>query len=185
MFTIVGVIVALIGAFVQSRRHRHRPAADIHMLWWMVLIVGVVSIIGAGYHVFDGERTAELIGYTRGDGGFQWENAMGDLAIGVVGLMAYRFRGHFWLATIVVLTIQYVGDAAGHIYYLGGGEQHQPIQHRRPAVDRHPATHRHVGRSMRGRGTATATRCRKVSLSHRARRRSPARCRPAYGPATR
>lgn len=57
MFTIVGVIVALIGAFVQSRRHRHRPAADIHMLWWMVLIVGVVSIIGAGYHVFDGERT--------------------------------------------------------------------------------------------------------------------------------
>lgn len=24
---------------------------------------------------------------------------------------------HFWLATIVVLTIQYVGDAAGHIYY--------------------------------------------------------------------
>lgn len=117
MFTIVGVIVALIGAFVQSRRHRHRPAADIHMLWWMVLIVGVVSIIGAGYNVFDGERTAELIGYTRGDGGFQWENAMGDLAIGVVGLMAYRFRGHFWLATIVVLTIQYVGDAAGHIYY--------------------------------------------------------------------
>ncbi|KBC69602.1 DUF6790 family protein [Mycobacterium tuberculosis] len=117
MFTIVGVIVALIGAFVQSRRHRRRPAADIHMLWWMVLIVGVVSIIGAGYHVFDGERTAELIGYTRGDGGFQWENAMGDLAIGVVGLMAYRFRGHFWLATIVVLTIQYVGDAAGHIYY--------------------------------------------------------------------
>ncbi len=144
MFTIVGVIVALIGAFVQSRRHRHRPAADIHMLWWMVLIVGVVSIIGAGYHVFDGERTAELIGYTRGDGGFQWENAMGDLAIGVVGLMAYRFRGHFWLATIVVLTIQYVGDARPHLL-LGGGEQHQPIQHRRPAVDRHPATHRHVG----------------------------------------
>lgn len=26
-------------------------------------------------------------------------------------------RGHFWLATLVVLTIQYVGDAAGHIYF--------------------------------------------------------------------
>jgi hypothetical protein len=36
-----------------------------------------------------------MIGYTRGDGGFQWENAMGDLAIGVVGIMAYWFRGHF------------------------------------------------------------------------------------------
>lgn len=51
-----------------------------------------------------------MIGYTRGDGGFQWENAMGDLAIGVVGVMAYWFRGHFWLATIVVLTVQYFGD---------------------------------------------------------------------------
>ncbi|CKL72545.1 integral membrane protein [Mycobacterium tuberculosis] len=184
MFTIVGVIVALIGAFVQSRRHRHRPAADIHMLWWMVLIVGVVSIIGAGYHVFDGERTAELIGYTRGDGGFQWENAMGDLAIGVVGLMAYRFRGHFWLATIVVLTIQYVGDAAGHIYYwvVENNTNHTTSASRCGPTSCYPSS---CGRSMRGRGTATATRCRKVSLSHRARRRSPARCRPAYGPATR
>lgn len=183
MFTIVGVIVALIGAFVQSRRHRHRPAADIHMLWWMVLIVGVVSIIGAGYHVFDGERTAELIGYTRGDGGFQWENAMGDLAIGVVGLMAYRFRGHFWLATIVVLTIQYVGDAAGHIYYWWRTTPtHTTSASRCGPTSCYPSS---CGRSMRGRGTATATRCRKVSLSHRARRRSPARCRPAYGPATR
>lgn len=172
MFTIVGVIVALIGAFVQSRRHRHRPAADIHMLWWMVLIVGVVSIIGAGYHVFDGERTAELIGYTRGDGGFQWENAMGDLAIGVVGLMAYRFRGHFWLATIVVLTIQYVGDAAGHIYYWVVENNTNPynIGVRCGPTSCYPSS---CGRSMRGRGTATATRCRKVSLSHRARRRSP------------
>ena len=31
--------------------------------------------------------------------------------------MGYWFRGHFWLATIVVLTVQYVGDAAGHLYF--------------------------------------------------------------------
>jgi hypothetical protein len=42
---------------------------------------------------------------------------MGDLSIGVIGIIAYRFRGHFWLATIVVLTVQYVGDAAGHVYF--------------------------------------------------------------------
>ena len=38
-------------------------------------------------------------------------------AIGVIGIMAYWFRGHFWLCTIVVLTIQFFGDAAGHIYF--------------------------------------------------------------------
>lgn len=117
MGSVIAVVIVLIGGFVQSRRHKDRLAVDIHMVWWMVLVVGIASIVGAGYHVFDGPQTAELIGYTRGDGGFQWENAMGDLAIGVVGVMAYWFRGHFWLATIVVLTVQYIGDAAGHIYF--------------------------------------------------------------------
>ena len=95
MGVIIGAIVALIGGFIQSRRHQDRVAADIHMVWWMVLVVGIGSIFGAAYHIFDGEQTAELIGYTRGDGGFQWENAMGDVAIGVVGVMAYWYRGHF------------------------------------------------------------------------------------------
>src|SRR5689334_5984044 len=108
--TALAAVIAVIGGTVQSRRHRDRLAADVHMIWWMVLLVGVMSIVGAAFHIFDGPQTAELIGYTRGDGGFQWENSMGDLAIGVVGVMAYWFRGHFWLATIVVLTVQYFGD---------------------------------------------------------------------------
>jgi hypothetical protein len=117
VFTIIAVVIALIGGIVSSRRHRDRRAVDAHMVWWMVWVVGIASVAGAGAHIFDGANVAEMIGYTRGDGGFQWENAMGDLAIGVAGIMAYWFRGHFWLATIVVLTIQYIGDAAGHIYF--------------------------------------------------------------------
>ena len=139
------VVIALIGGIVSSRRHKDRLAVDIHMVWWMVWVVGIASIVGAGYHVFDGPQTAELIGYTRGDGGFQWENAMGDLAIGVVGVMAYWFRGHFWLATIVVLTVQYVGDAARPRLLLACAEQHQAVQHRHPAVHRHLVADRDVG----------------------------------------
>ncbi len=117
MNVVVAVLIALVGGFVQARRHRDRLAVDVHMVWWMVWVVGVASIVGAGFHIFDGANVAEMIGYTRGNGGFQWENAMGDLAIGVIGIMAYWFRGNFWLATIVVLTVQYLGDAAGHIYF--------------------------------------------------------------------
>lgn len=117
MGVIVGAIVALIGGFVQASRHKDRVVWDVHMVWWMIWVVGFGSLVGAAYHIFDGAHTAELIGYTRGDGGFQWENAMGDTAIGVVGVLAYWFRGHFWLCTIIVLTIQYIGDAAGHIYF--------------------------------------------------------------------
>jgi hypothetical protein len=57
-----------------------------------------------------------MIGFTRGDGGFQFENAMGDLAIGVTGLLCIRFRGNFWLAVLLVTAIQYYGDAYGHFY---------------------------------------------------------------------
>ncbi|MGS2807220.1 DUF6790 family protein [Nocardia sp. MW-W600-9] len=126
MPTVIAVLVALVGGFVQSRRQPGRPAADIHMVWWMVAVVGVASVLGAAAHIFDGAQVAEQIGYTRGDGGFQWENAMGDLAIGVVGIMAYWFRGYFWLCTIVVLTIQYWGDAAGHVYFWVAEDNTKP-----------------------------------------------------------
>lgn len=117
MGTVIAVVIALVGGFVQCRRHPDRPTAEVHLVWWMVWVVGIGSIVGAAFHIFDGPQTAAMIGYTRGDGGFQWENAMGDLAIGIAGLMSYRFRGNFWLATIVVLSVQYLGDAAGHLYF--------------------------------------------------------------------
>src|SRR5919109_5348443 len=42
---------------------------------------------------------------------------MGDLAIGVTGLLCVRFRNPgFWLAVLLVLAIQYYGDAYGHVY---------------------------------------------------------------------
>lgn len=116
------VVLALIGATVHWLRVRSRPhsparAADIYLLWWLVVAVGVSGFVGAAFHVFDGPAVAEQIGYTRGDGGFQFENAMGDLAIGVLGVLCARFRGYFWLATIIALTVQYWGDAVGHIYF--------------------------------------------------------------------
>ncbi|MFZ2176490.1 MAG: DUF6790 family protein [Rhodococcus sp. (in: high G+C Gram-positive bacteria)] len=121
MPTVVLVLIALIGATIQSRRRREGagPATtiDTYLVWWLVAVVGVGSVIGAAFHVFDGPDTAEMIGYTRGDGGFQFENAMGDLAIGVAGIMCYRFRGYFWLAVLTVMTVQYFGDAVGHIYF--------------------------------------------------------------------
>ena len=139
------------------------------MVWWMVWVVGIASIVGAGYHVFDGPQTAELIGYTRGDGGFQWENAMGDLAIGVVGVMSYWFRGHFWLATIVVLTVQYVGDAAGHIYFWVAENNTKPYNIGIPLWTDIllPIV---MWAFYVGRGAATVTRCPKQPPVRRNRR---------------
>ena len=67
MPTVIAALIAVIGALVQSRRHKDRNPADIHMVWWMVAVVGVASLLGAAAHIFDGPHTAELIGYTRGN----------------------------------------------------------------------------------------------------------------------
>jgi len=112
-------VIALVGGLIQTRRHRGQGtlAADTMLVWWFVVAVGLGGLLGAGYHLFDGPATAEEIGYTRGDGGFQYENAMGDLAIAVAALLAARFRGHFWLALLIILSIQFLGDAGGHLYF--------------------------------------------------------------------
>jgi hypothetical protein len=70
----------------------------------VVAVVGVAGLITAGYNIFDAPTTAEMIGYTRGDGGFQWENAMGDLAIGVAGPLCHRYRDNL-LWTDILLPI--------------------------------------------------------------------------------
>lgn len=116
---LIFAVIALVGGAIQAYRRRGQGhlGADIMMVWWFVVAVGLGGLLGAGYHLFDGPATAEEIGYTRGDGGFQYENAMGDLAIAVAALLAARVRGHFWLALLVILSIQFLGDAGGHLYF--------------------------------------------------------------------
>lgn len=48
---------------------------------------------------------------------FQWEVGWGDIALGVlsVGCAWRALRGQWMTAAVVVLTIQYGGDAIGHL----------------------------------------------------------------------
>jgi hypothetical protein len=121
MPTLILALLSPIGAWIHLRRHpepRTRERTfEVFLLWWLVVAVGVAGMLGAAAHIFDPTDTAEEIGFTRGDGGFQFENAMGDLAIGVVGILCAKIRNPgFWLAVLLVTAIQYYGDVAGHIY---------------------------------------------------------------------
>lgn len=109
-------VCAAIHLWIRHRRHTPVDAPELFLLWWFGMALGATSLIGAAFHIFDGQQTAEMIGFTRGDGGFQFENAMGDLAIGVLAILCIWIHGRFWLATILFATIQYYGDAYGHVY---------------------------------------------------------------------
>lgn len=117
-----------IGLFHASRGREGRSRGEnvaIVLRWWLGITIGLGSLFGAGFHIFDAKDTAEQICFTRGDGGFQFENAMGDLAIGVAAFSCIWIRNPmFWAAVILVMSIQYLGDAYGHIYQMVEYDNH-------------------------------------------------------------
>jgi hypothetical protein len=127
---VVYAVVAVLGATVHLWRHpadrAAGQAAEVALIWWLVVTIGVAGIVGAGFHLFDGPDIAREIGFTRGDGGFQTEVGFGDLALGVVAVLATWFRDRFLLAVVIVATISLWGDAYGHIHQAAVNDNHDP-----------------------------------------------------------
>jgi hypothetical protein len=127
---LVFAAIALIGAAIHCHRDsRPRSSArtlEIFLVWWMVVAVGVAAIFGAMFHFFDGPKTAQEIGFTNGDGGFQTEVGFADLAIGVLGVLCCRFRDGFLLAAVIAVSIAYLGDAYGHLHQAAIHDNHAP-----------------------------------------------------------
>jgi hypothetical protein len=110
----VGWLVHVFVDRVPNRRTKHRVIEL--LLLWLLVSTGVFGLIGATGHVsgYSGEL-AEQIGYQQSM--FQWEVGWGDFALSVllIGCAWPRLRGTWMTAAVVVLVIQYGGDAIGHI----------------------------------------------------------------------
>ena len=127
VFWVVLALIPPVVYLVRTRGEDHQPGevAGHFLRYWLGIAIGVAGVVGAGFHIFDGEQIAREICFTRGDGGFQFENAMGDLAIGVAGILCLFIRDpKFWLAVIIVTTIQYWGDTYGHVYQMIVNDNH-------------------------------------------------------------
>lgn len=129
------ILVALIGAGIYLLRHKDQrgsvAVSGVLLMFWLGIAIGIASIFGAAFHIFDGKETAENIGFVpwneTGTYAFQYENAMGDLAVGVVGLLCFWIRDRkFWLAAVIFAVILFWGDAIGHIYQLVENDNHAP-----------------------------------------------------------
>ncbi len=114
VISIMGFLIHLFADRHVDRRTKHR-VIELAMLWLLV-VTGVFGLLGAYGHVSGmSEELAEQIGYAPSM--FQWEVGWGDFALCVllIALVQRKFRGKWLTAAVVVLTIQYGGDAAGHI----------------------------------------------------------------------
>jgi hypothetical protein len=117
LFIAIAVVGAAIHLIVRRSSLDGARVVEILLAWSLAVLIGVNGIVGAFFHLFFPDFTARLIGWPTGSP-FQFENAMGDLAMGVLGVLCIWIRGRFWLATVIASSIQLIGDAYGHVYQM-------------------------------------------------------------------
>jgi len=97
----------------KQHRTRHR-VTEVFLLSFLVISVGIASLIGFVGHVFFADRVASDIGWATGSP-FQQEVAFANLAVGILGITCIWLRGNYWVATVIAATIFLWGAAYGHI----------------------------------------------------------------------
>jgi hypothetical protein len=80
--------------------------------WILFFSVGVQGLWAGLWHALKGKEVAESIGWQTSP--FQFEIAMGNLGMGVAGVLAPWFGFQYWLALSLVSGIFLWGAAYGH-----------------------------------------------------------------------
>ena len=107
---VLGSVVQL-RAGIRSEPLTRRKIAESLLGWSLPLNVGVLETLWFVSYLLHRDRTTEGVGQPGTDRAGS-ELAVAHLALGVLGLLAFRFRGMFWFATIVGQTVFLGGVAA-------------------------------------------------------------------------
>jgi hypothetical protein len=75
----------------------------VFLLSFLVISIGIASLIGFVVHIFFADQTAASIGWAAGSP-FQREIGFANLALGVLGITCIWLRGNYWVATVVATT---------------------------------------------------------------------------------
>ncbi|MCX5519957.1 hypothetical protein OSH10_16060 [Kaistia defluvii] len=91
-------------------------SAQAYLDWLLLLSIGVTSVWAGLYHVFAPETAAAFIGWQVSP--FQFEVGIADIALGVIGIVAFWQTLAFKAAVILFTTVYYVGLVIGHIHQI-------------------------------------------------------------------
>jgi hypothetical protein len=125
LFIPIAVTVGSVIHVSRTRDRRPGRAAELVLLWFFGGAVGVGGLVVTASHVFFADATAEQIGFPTGNP-FQFEVAMANFALAVLGLMCLRVRGRFWEATAIGFAVFYWGATLGHFIELVAHDDDAP-----------------------------------------------------------
>lgn len=110
--SLIGALIHLL--FVKPKKNAAYEIVEIILLYQLIFTVGIGGLLGFYAHAFMSDQTAEYIGWPKGNP-FQLEVAYTNLTFGILGILSVFFRGNFWLATLLGVSIWFLLDAYYHI----------------------------------------------------------------------
>jgi hypothetical protein len=113
-FLVLGLIVGAVHLYLDKQPRTRGRVAQIFLLWFLVISVGLLSVVFFISHTVFADSSAALIGWPTGNP-FQYEVAVANLTIGTLGILCYWIRGNFWVATVIAFSVQWLGAAMVHI----------------------------------------------------------------------
>lgn len=118
-FSLVMFVLAVLIAIALSRPWQGVAKSTLYeelFRWVSLLAVGFVGIYAAVTHIFFPHISAAEIGWETSP--FQFEVGVADLAVGILGVIAFRAGLGFRAATTIAATVSLGGDAVGHVHQM-------------------------------------------------------------------
>jgi hypothetical protein len=126
MYPLIFFGLASISALIHLSRIKKRTSPqtiETILLWLMVWCIGAQGIFAAVFQIWMPGMIAEKIGWQASP--FEFEVAVGNLGMGVAGLLALIWRGKYWLGPLITYLIFIYGAAYGHIVQQRLGDTSQ------------------------------------------------------------
>ncbi|MEA3493143.1 MAG: DUF6790 family protein [Candidatus Margulisiibacteriota bacterium] len=117
MFVIVLFSFALVAAgtniLFSKKPMALKNIIGIFLLYILLINVGLGGLFAFCGHAFRSAEVAASIGWQTSP--FQYEIAIANLGLGVLGVLCLWLRGNFWTATVIYGTVFGIGAGIGHI----------------------------------------------------------------------
>src|SRR5215213_260116 len=124
-FLVLGLVVGAVHVYLDNQPRTKGRVAEIFLLWFLVITVGILSVFFFISHTVFADTTAASIGWLAGNP-FQSEVAVANLTIATLGILCYWIRGNFWVATVVAFSVQWLGAAVVHIREIVVAQDYAP-----------------------------------------------------------
>lgn len=117
---VIAIILAVLHLSLSKKRVTFKRTIEVLLAYIIPLNIGVATLLGFIGHAFFGVEIAKLIGWPPNNP-FQFEVAIGNLAMSVAAFLCIWQRRGFWLATTIFSGVFFLGAAFGHVVQMRQG----------------------------------------------------------------